>query len=200
MWRTLVLLAACAVAAPAWAQLSPAPTAYGSVQYSYLQFRAHDGMYSGESGSGVTLRVGVRPFSRPRLLAEGAVTYLPENDDQYDAHPTHWSLNLGAMYTVRPLGTPKVPINPFATLSVGVSSYERPGGTHPQCLFEAGCMSESSPLRGTRPTMALGGGFWFETVAGLALRLDLQVHHRFWADGSEAAFSPEVSAGAGYHF
>lgn len=196
---TLILLAACA--APAFAQERSPASSYAIVQYSHMRMRQDNGTVQGASGSGLSLRLGLRPLaSTPRLLAEGAATYIPESDDPFDGHPSVRGANLGALYSVFPLGVHKGPFNPFAALSAGFISYGDPPGDPVPCPPDE-CLDESPDLHGTEPSIALGGGSWIWLGAGVGLRLDLRMHHRFAeSDGAEDAWSPEISAGAGYHF
>ncbi|HET7468373.1 MAG TPA: outer membrane beta-barrel protein, partial [Gemmatimonadales bacterium] len=197
--RTLAFLTAWSV--PVSAQQSTAPAWTAAVQYSHLRMRKDNGTVQGASGSGLSLRVGMRPLSSaPRLLAEGVATYIPNNNDTFDGHPPVWSANLGALYSLSPMGARDTPVNPFAALAIGFIAYDKPSTPPLPCLPEEGCLDESPDLEGTKPSMAVGGGSWFSLGAAMALRVDLRLHHRFDSNDSEDAWSPEISAGAGVHF
>jgi hypothetical protein len=201
MLRAVFLLATCAI--PATAQVSSRPAAYASLQFSHLRMRSDNGTVQGASGSGLALRLGMRPLSPgSRLLTEGAITYIPGSDSPFNLRPPVWGANLGALFSLAPLGAKKATFNPFAALAVGFITYDGPADDPSQCRFEEGCMDESPDLHGTKPSFTVGGGSWIALYAGLALRLDVRWHHRFGVDGgdSEDAWSPELSAGAAYHF
>ena len=193
MLRAMVLLAATAV--PASAQVSAPPAAQVSLQFTQFWARGDDGTVQGVGGSGIALRFGVRPLaSRSHLRLEGALTYIPES------HPHVWAGNVGALYSLAPIGSTRARVNPFAAVAVGAVTYDGPPDDPNACRIEEGCMDESPDLHGTRPSITLGAGSWMTVHPRIALRLDLRAHHRFGGGDAEAAWSPEFSAGLGYHF
>jgi hypothetical protein len=195
MVRAVVLLAACAM--PASAQVTSPPTAQVSLQFSRLWARGDNGTVQGVGGSGMTLRLGVRPLSpRSRLWAEGAITYIPGSS------PSVWAANVGALYSLAAIGDTSAWFNPFATLAVGAVAYHGPPDDPSDCRSEEGCLDESPDLHGTKPSLTIGGGSWITLYPRLTIRLDLRAHHRFGANSNDAedAWSPEFSAGLAYHF
>ena len=192
MLRAMVLLAATAV--PASAQVSAPPAAQVSLQFTQFWARGDDGTVQGVGGSGIALRFGVRPLaSRSHLRLEGALTYIPES------HPHVWAGNVGALYSLAPIGSTRARVNPFAAVAVGGDL--RWSSRRSECVSDrGGCMDESPDLHGTRPSITLGAGSWMTVHPRIALRLDLRAHHRFGGGDAEAAWSPEFSAGLGYHF
>ena len=199
MLRTVLLLATCAT--PLAAQVNSTSRLYTSLQFTHLKMRGDDGTVQGASGAGLTLRLGARPFAAlTHLATEGAVTFIPRDDSPFESHPRVWAVNLGAIYSLAPLGAGTPVFNPFGAAAVGIISYDGPPDDPNECRIEEGCLDESPDLHGTKASVSVGGGTWIALIARLSLRAELRLHHRLGAESGEAAWNRELAVGVGYRF